>query len=234
MVGIFAPAVCPSIEERANRVRPRLSAQARPGQQQREPVRVWPGVRRCAAKYKAGDTHAIRGAVGTPGWPGVQANLYARVRPNRLRARRSCSNLAHKHAGGGISAPSDRDGHLPCTMQHRRHPPRRTGALPLTSHGTRDMSRHLQTAPLYRHSVDRTCHEASPQFRPMAALLCESCLRHSGPAYIAGPPRADAAQPAVTTIFPCAARIPRETKSPCLPVVHCVPAPRGAPRPACA
>lgn len=93
------------------------------------------------------------------------------------------------------------------------------------------MSRHLQTAPLHRHGVDRACHEASAQIRPNAALLCESWLRHGGPAHIAGPPRADAAQPAGTTIFPCARRIPRETKSPCPPVVHSRSRPGGCAAP---
>lgn len=234
--GVFAPVVCPSIEGRANRARPRPREPGAGGQQQ---GRVCLDAARYAllcGERRGGlrtDTHGD-GAVGAHGQPGMRAGRYAGMRPGRLCACHPSSNLTPRRAGSGISEAKDRDGRPPCTMSHRWHPPRRAGALPLTSYGTSDMSRHLQTAPLHRHGVDRACHEASPPVRPNAALLCESWLRHGGPADIAGPPRADAVQPAGTTIFPCALRIPRETKSPCPPVVHCVPAPRGAPRPTCA
>lgn len=75
----------------------------------------------------------------------------------------------------------------------------------------------------------------SSNVRPMAVLFCESWLRHGNPAYPAGLPRACAAQPAGTTIFPCACRA-------FLASQNCrarrpstlFPPLRGAPRPTCA
>ena len=54
-----------------------------------------------------------------PGRPGMRASRCAGMRPSRLRAGHSCSNLTHRRAGGGTSIPSGRDGHGPCAMPCR-------------------------------------------------------------------------------------------------------------------
>ncbi len=179
------------------------------------------------------DKHAAW-AMGTPGQPAMRADNtpecdQAGCVP-AIRARswyRGVLGAAHRRRAMGTGEDLPLAAAIVPTTRHRRLAP--------TSDGIPDMARPLHTAPLYRHGVDRTRHEGisrnSVPWRPCYVNPgFGAAARHTAPGRLGLVRRNRQPQ----RFSPALCAFLAKTKSPCSPVVHCVSAPRGAPRPACA
>jgi hypothetical protein len=156
---------------------------------------------------------------------------YARVRPIKLPPSPSSATQAPT-AYRSWHVQTEAAARRPYAMRHPNFP---TPAMPPSCPCHWPEYRY-DDAPANRTLTDRPGHARACQdalrLRPAhAALFCEAGLRHVGPASRAGPTRADAAQPAIATIFPCACRafLARQNRRACRSSTAFPP--KGAPRP---